>query len=609
MAGRARHLLTTAAFLAALLACAPRPLLAAGTGDAEADSLAEAWEEEVESQRGWLSRTLHRFFGRAPQSGEELSGRAEQSLDPFAEFAGRTIEVVIVQPVLRFDPAVADSSSSAAWLSSLARRVTSYTHESIIRQYLLFASNDELDPYELADSERMLRQLSYINDARLVVLPVGGVGDGVAVIVEYRDRWPYGVSGTIITEDRYDVSFYTQNLGGAGVLFDNKIIRNNNGDPATGYRGRLAKGNLGGTFIDVAVEYEDSWQEQDFRVGFDRREVHPQIRYVGGVSWQKRDDRENEGKDEPRVFEQSRAWAGRVFQLSRDPTLRTGLRRALTPALSYARRWFSDRPGVAADSNRSYHHSQTWLGALTYQRITDYKISYLFQMGEVEDIPAGFSAQMSAGYDDGEYLNRTSGWLDFGGSVVRERGDVLMGTAACGGYLRKDGFEDGLFDVVGAYFTPLLGKGRYRHRTFFRFRYTYGINRTTEGGLQLGRAANYRSIESPGVRGNQRYMATVEFRLFTPWRLFGFHVMSFGFADVGGVGASKDPIFEQKVYSSLGMGVRVQNPDLVLPSFEFRFAVTQNVDGRSFAVGLDLGNMVVPELRLPGVRPTKASFR
>ena len=607
MGSGVRRLISTTAVLTVAFVALAAPLPCTAAQEADEDSLAQAWEDDVEQQQGWLSRTAHRFFGRAPLSGEDLSGRAEQTVDPYAQYVDRDIEVIIIHPVLRFTAKEDTTTSSMAWLSSLARRVSSYTRESVIRQYLLFERGDTLDPYALADSERMLRQLPYINDARLLVLPVGGAADGVAIIVEYRDRWPYGIAGRIKTQERYEMNIYTSNLGGVGLLFDNKIIRNNLGDPQTGYRGILAKENLGGSFVDAMLEYEDSWQELDFLVGLQRRQIHPAIHYVGGIAWQVTDDRDNEGV--PREFEDTSLWAGRVIQLSEDRTFATGLRRTLTPALSYGRRWFRERPVTRADTNRAYHHSRILLAGLTDQRVTDYKTSYLFRMGEVEDVPAGMAVQLSGGYETGEYLNRTAWFFDSGGSLVRERGDLLWADFACGGYLRNGRLEDGLVDAMTVYITPLLGAGRYRHRTYVWLRYTLGLNQTGDTRLALGGSSLVRNLERLWVRGGQRLLTSLEFRLFTPWSLLGFRTMPFAYGDVGVVGDEDDPLFTNKIYSTLGLGVRLENPSIVLPAAEFRFGIVQNVDDRGFGVAFNLGNLVYPELRLPGVRPGRVAFR
>lgn len=585
-------------------------LAAAGATPAAAqvaadDSLARAWEEDVERQRGWFQRTLHRYFGRAPLTGDELSGRAEQTVDSFAPHAGRPIEVVIIHPVLRF-AAEADTATSDAWLSSLARRVGPYTRERVVRQYLLFGRGDRVDPYALADSERMLRRLPFINDARLLVIPVGGAADGVAVVVEYRDRWPYGASGKIKTEDRYEASLYTTNLAGLGLHFDNMIIRNNLGEPETGYRGRLAKENVAGSFVDVALAYEDSWQALERSARLTRREVHPAILFVGGASWEDFRDRDNRGV--PRRLVRTSAWTGRVIQLHRDRTFASGVRRTLTPAVSYGRRHFADRPATDPDTNRAYHHSRTWLGGLTYRRITDFKTSYLYRMGEVEDVPAGMALQLNAGYEDGEHHDRTVGFMDAGGALVRERGDVFVGNVACGGYLRDHRFEDGLLDLGLAYVTPLHG-ARYRYRTYLWTRYTLGIDRVGDAGLALGDGSRVRSLTGPDVRGDQRLMTSLEFRLFTPWSLLGFRIMDFGFVDAGTVVGARDQVLSGKIYTSFGLGVRLYNPDLVLPTVEIRAGLVQDVDGRGFSWAFDLGDLVYPEHRMPGVQPARVAYR
>ena len=106
---------------------------------ANQDSLGDAWAEDVAEQESWLTRLLHRYFGRAPATGAELAGRAERVVDSYTDYEGKRIEVIIVQSVLKFDePAPEGETASATWLSSLGNRFQSFTRESVLRQYLLF---------------------------------------------------------------------------------------------------------------------------------------------------------------------------------------------------------------------------------------------------------------------------------------------------------------------------------------------------------------------------------------------------------------------------------------------------------------------------------------
>lgn len=596
--------------LVAVLGC----WLAAGAGpaavraqDTDPEAAAAAWEQEVVQERSWLARLLHRYFGLSPRAGAELEGRAEQLVDRYAAYAGRRIEVVIVHPVLRFDLEMArDGAVDRGTLERLSKPLWSYTRESVVRQYLLFDTGDAVDPFALADSERMLRRLEYMNDARLTVVPIGG-GDTVAVVVETRDRWPFGVSGTVIDQDRFDAGVYFTNLLGVGLRFDNKVLVNREREPDVGYRGTVGKENLGGTFIDAVVEYEDSWREVKRAFAVQRSAVHPAIRWVGGYGLEHTDDRDNEGA--PRRFERGEAWLGHVFQLE-GKARGGGRRRSLTPALSVGDTDFLARPaGVSRDTLREYHGGRAWLAGLTWADLTDYRTNRLFRMGETEDVPGGLVLKGTAGYEDGEFLRRTAAFLEASFIGIASGGEVAWCELGGGGYLREEAFEDGLASARLGYITPLFGGGEWRHRHYSQLMYLLGINRSVGRGVVLGDRSGVRNLSDAAVLGDQRLVLKLESRLFTPWRIVGFDTMLFWYGDLGLIGGESDPILQQKAYTSLGLGVRVSNPDLVLPTFELRAGMLTNVENRGFAVSIDLGNLAYPEITLPGPRPGRIPYR
>jgi len=95
----------------------------------------------------------------------------------------------------------------------------------------------------------------------------------------------------------------------------------------------------------------------------------------------------------------------------------------------------------------------------------------------------------------------------------------------------------------------------------------------------------------------------LESRLFTPWNLWGFRFMVFGFLDTGAVAGEGDPLLDAKFYTSLGLGVRINNPDLVFPTFELRIASLQSIAGEGTVFGVVLGNPNIQRTALPGVKP------
>jgi hypothetical protein len=571
------------------------------------DSVAVTGNNE-DQDGSWLTRVLKRYFGNSGQVDQELDGAAVELVDRYAAHIGKPIEVIIVHQVERFDPYWdAGQDSGQKFLNTVTKPFHSYTKDRLIRDYLLFEQGQALDPFLLADSERMLRELDFINDVRIILVPLAGDTESVAVVVETRDKWPFGITGNIKDVDRYDVNLYFSNLGGCGVRLDNKVIYRGDMEPNIGYQGRLGKRNILGSFIDLRLHYEDSWQQLSRQAGIQRTLIHPGIKWVGGAAWEYTDVRDNAGV--PRKFELGDYWVGHAIPLSRARSIESSARPMLIPAVRFRKIDFKERPFATPDTNASYLNIRDYLAGVTYQRFKHYKTDYLFKMGETEDIPSGFTVKLSGGYQDREGYDRTSTFFQTGYVSVRNRGDIFMGAIDLGGYFHDYVVEDGSLNVVGFYITRLMGGDRYRHRFYSVLRYTLAFNRAGDEALILGNRTGLRGLEDNLVRGNQRLILRMESRVFTPWSMGGFRFMVFGYGDAGVVGGEDDPIAKQKFYSSVGLGFRINNPDLVLPSTQIRLGFVNSVEESGFVLGFKIGGVDYPEIEMPGTRPGGFAFQ
>ncbi len=574
---------------------------AAQAAGAASDSVAVT-DTNGDQDGSWMSRVLKRYFGNRGQTGEELAGTAVELVDRYAAHIGKPIVVIIVHQVERFDPYWdADKDSGQKFLNSVTRPFHSYTKDRLIREYLLFEQGQVVDPFLLADSERMLRDLDFINDARIILVPLSGSTESVAVVVETRDKWPFGITGNIKDVGRYDVNLYFSNLGGYGVRLDNKLIYRKDFEPNRGYQGRLAKRNIRGSFIDLRLLYEDSWQVLSQQAEIERPLIHPGIKWVGGAMWENTDVRDNGGI--PRKFEKGDYWVGHAIPLSKARSTEESARPLLVPAVRFRMIDFKMRPFASPDTNVSYLNIRDYFAGVTYQRLKHYKTSFLFKMGETEDIPSGFTVKLSGGYQDREGYDRSSAFFQTGYISVRNRGDIFMGWLDLGGYFHDYVVEDGSFKMGGFYITPLKGGDRYRYRLYSFLTYTFAFNRNRDTALVLGNRTGLRGLEDNLVKGNQRLILKMESRVYTPWSMMGFRFMVFGYADVGTVGGEDDVIHQQKVYSSIGLGFRINNPDLVLPSTQLRFGFVNSIHESGFVLGFKIGGVDYPEIKMPGTKP------
>ncbi len=453
----------------------------------------------------------------------------------------------------------------------------------------------------------MLRSLDFIEDVRITLIPLPGEIESVAIIVETQDRWPFGATGTVKDVGWYEVSLYSYSIGGIGLRWENRLLYRQDFRPELGYEGIVSKRNIAGTFVDGLLRYEDSYRKFDKGIALNRTLTHPSIKWVGGLAWRR--TRERDAGTDPNEQENTNTWLGKVIQLRDRPATEGTARPVLVPAASFSRRTFLDRPTVTRDTLRGFHNNQDYLVGLTFQRLKYYKTSYLFEMGETENLSSGMVMKVSGGYQDGEFHDRTQAYFQTSYVSVRNLGDVVYLRADLGGFYRSGVYEDGSLILGGAYITRLMGEGRWQSRFYSRLVYHLAINRTADNALMLGDRTGLRGMEDFRVEGSQRLLGRFEYRMFTPWSVLGFRTMILAFMDVGTVAGEDDPILQAKVYGSTGLAVRFKNPNLVFPPFQIGVAFLNSIDDKGVSVGIRLGNDPFPRVLPPGIRPGGFVFK
>jgi hypothetical protein len=565
---------------------------------------ATASEGAVEGSGSWVSRNLERYFGGGKQQPEDLQGRARRVVDAYLPYEGRLIEVVLVHQVASFSEGWnRGQPASQRLLTGFTGSIQSYTRDSVIRQYLLFESGDQLDPYLLADSEILLRRLPYINDVRLVVVPLAEADGAVAVVVETTDKWPFGVDARIVKADEFRLTFFSENLAGTGVGFSNQLLHKAGDRRPWGYRGLLYKDNLLGRFLRTEILFEDSYRRRSRALALDRALVHNGLRLIGGLAAERTDDFTK--PDIPHNFNRQDVWLGTVHALRGHGGYAGPSRSLLIPALRYQRWQYLGRPQVEPEVYREFHNRRAFLAGMVFQRLKNYKTSYLFGDGETEDLRIGLVAKLSGGYEVREFQKRAVFHLETGYLSGRARGQFWVAGADYGGYLRNGHLEEGVLNLNVGATTKLFDAGRIRYRFFGQLGYTLGLNRYPGDRIFLNDRTGVRDLDDNRVAGNQRLVATGETRLFTDRALLGFRFSFLLFADAGLMGCEdSSSLLKEKVYVSSGVGIRLRNPSLVLPTIQLQASLLSNVDDSGVALLVKVTDVAPPPLLLPGNRPS-----
>jgi len=576
---------------------------------------------DLEDQDAWYTRNFNRFFGKgSPDASGAADSDPQLAQDPFLPYAGHLIRYIVILDRQAFGTVTVDTAAtlmenpadSLITRQSTAERALNMlapqTHQVIIRNFLLFEEGDRLDPFVLSDSERLIRDQAYIKDVRIDVQPVYGEPEVVDIVILVRDRWPWGFKAVVKDEDNYNFTGFHRNLGGLGINLEAEGIVNRGKTPEVGWRGLLSTTNIGGSFINTGFEGRDTWEEQRLRFFAERGFTWPDIRFIGGFGSLARSNRLPSNQPEGTVVktETGDIWFGRAYNV-RDGD-RSGRRRTrLIPAVRALHVNFIDAPPPPPDHS-GYNDYTRFLGKLSLAGVDYYTTSLVFQYGVTEDIPDGHWLELVGGFETGDVSDRIYHGVRGFIPQFLDSQEFMIFDLGFGGWRNQGHFENGVLDCGYLYFTPLKRRSYGHWRHFFRARYTLGINRNVNQGLRLDEVL-LRDLDNDSVRGNQRLVVGVESVLFTPYSLLGFKAVMFGYGSAGMIARQRDPVFQQRIYSNLGIGLRLNNPNTVIPTIEARLGLLNSENGWDPLVSVRMGEIRLPNLRSPGARPDVLPYR
>ena len=136
----------------------------------------------------------------------------------------------------------------------MANALHSDTREKTIRQHIFFKQYQPLNPYELADNERFIRDKDFIMDCRIVATPIEGT-DSVDVTVLTRDVFSLGITlgGTFPTSP--EIGIYDANIQGKAQRLQFTALIDQDRDPKFGYSLFYRKSSILGSLTNIDLAY------------------------------------------------------------------------------------------------------------------------------------------------------------------------------------------------------------------------------------------------------------------------------------------------------------------------------------------------------------------
>ncbi|MFP4096554.1 MAG: hypothetical protein ACLFUB_18875 [Cyclobacteriaceae bacterium] len=491
-----------------------------------------------------------------------------------------------------FGPSVIDTAEEAGnRLTRKGNQLHMKTRKQVLRRRLQLRPGDVLDANSLMDNESLIRSLSYIRDARLLVEEVRG--DTVDLLLVTQDIFPYDLSASPLGFEGLRANINQLNMLGSGHQLYNRLTLDSDAERLLGYEGRYRIPNLMGSQVEGEAYYRNITFLQQYGISAQRNFLIPGIRLAGGITL----DHSRSTRSQPWIdsFEKYRElaeqqeiprhtyrrftqdyWLGYSFPVSL--VQNDDERSRLVFASRYLQQNFSDRPEVASDLNRAFHHRKQLLFTLGLSRRYFRREKLVYGFGRTEDIPIGRLTEITLGPEWGEFHKRFyTGFRVSSGDYVKPFG-YMTARLGIGGYWHNKQFEEGLLQLGLRSFTYPIQWKRTLFRLFLETDYSRRLSPMPredfrENLLSLNNREGIRGLRHYRLYGGHRLSFSLETVAYLPFHFYNFRLATFFFADAGMIARHDQSLMRSKIYQGYGLGFRVRNERLALETFQLRFAV------------------------------------
>ncbi|HEY5747988.1 MAG TPA: hypothetical protein VIU12_18085 [Chryseolinea sp.] len=545
--------------------------------------LAQAQSDTVKSNS--LTRKAFKLGAGYITTNKRDTVRNESSVDVNKVYEGKIIRQIYLQHI-DFERSIYDSTKrTKKIISDLAHAFHGTTKEGIVRQHLFIKENTPLNPGLLSDNERYIRDLDFILDCRIVVVPLPDQPDSVDVSVMTKDVFSLGVriGGSIPTAPL--IGIYDANLAGLGQRLEFDVLMDGSQSPsltsAAYYRkssafGSLVNLELGYTQLNTAISKGDEW-EYAYYFRATRPLVSPYSRLAGALefsnNWSHNIDREPDSTFLQYTYKVSDVWVGYNFGVKR----KAGDRKRVFLAARFSDGAYLDRPEQAEyDDVAQYNSAHGYLAELTFYRQDFYRTRYVFGFGRTEDVPYGLSLSFSTGYIKQLGTERPYSAAKFRWSVANRKGNFYIFNIQAGTFVRSGHLEDGVVTGRVSYFTRALNVGNNKLRGLITGGYATLLGQDLLPSIKIN-VDELPSFSADSIWGNHKAFFRVEPTLYTSWQLLGFRFAPF----IGGIVLWLDcetcPGGNTNFYE-LSAGVRTRNESLIFGTIELRLSYIPATD-------------------------------
>ena len=541
----------------------------------------------------WLFETIVVMPKPAPKTKKI---KPVKLIKPFEAEEGKIIRKVYILVLDPFGYSVNDTARRPqSRLEKYANNVHVTSKKFLIKNQLLFNNGDSLDALAMAESERILRQAPYINDARILVKRLTRKQDpgrdSVDVWVYVQDLW------SIFPESGFDptqpnITLTDRNFLGLGTNIRQEL-RYKFSDNSVFVKGEYGIFNIRKLFLRTNLVYQFSKDLNQFGVQFERPFFSPLTRWAGGFSalrtatyFHQFEDTALVLRQFPVQFDIYDGWAGRSWQLNKGKSIQKRST-SIVAGLRIRQINFHQRPSAEIDPFFQNAGQTLLLGTVGISNRQFFKEKYLYRFGANEDVPIGYSFQIITGQQQKE-RSATQYYSGLSGAVgwYRKQVGYFALQLSYGNFYNKKALDKGVIRAGVNYFSNLVRYQAWAFRQFASIQSVFGLNRAAYEFIDLNGSQMY-GFQSDVLKGKSKAILNLETVFYTPYNVFGFRVAPVFFMALGKIGDDFWGLMNSRIFQAYSIGLLVRNENLVFKTFELSIGIYPYLPGGKDAYRLN----------------------
>ena len=541
----------------------------------------------LRSKKGIIKKLGDAIWIDAPQFEVQNTNSILKNERAFEKFNGKIINQIQVNSVSYETPFNDTMPSSKKIKRAVEEALYNSTSNKTILKNLFFTIGDTLYPYLIADNEKFLREIAFIQDARIVASIDPADTNGVVMNIQWKDIFPFGGSANIGSIQSFNAELNHNNVLGLGDKIQINALYDLDRRPlaATGFE--YIKRNVMGTFLNLSIGYDkikpafNSGRREEYAryIKGDLPLVSPYHSFTGGFEFGKYESNKTYTTRLPyqHVYQYAYGimdgWMGINIGagLRVKDNLQTRLRKFISfRALS---KRFSEIPDTAT-IKYDIHYSNIDAGLIAFNIFKQeyYHTNYIYGFGRNEDVPEGYSFSVVSGLTQRNSRTRPYIGIDYERDYFTDQKNYTNFILKLGGYLHNGSLEDISFLSAVNYFTVLkkLSNPKWSKRNFVQISATQQLNTILNEPLYLRSEYGIPTFKNDNIQAATRVSCNIESVYYNKVKYYGFSFAPFIYVNSSYIKLIGEDLQKGSIYTALGLGCRTRNENLVFGTIELK---------------------------------------